>query len=203
MWGDDEADLVERALAGDRAAQEAIYRFCSRQVTALLRRRLNDPLEVEDAVQDTFERVFRSLSTFDPERGSFSGWVATIAMNLGKKRSRECWLRNRFTLTDPFALARLEDELGEPLQDSALMERLDDEELMTTLEQLSPLQSQTILLRYVNDLSVEETARAMNRSSDAIYKLERRALVELKEVLTEATKDGVQPQVRFTLIPEH
>lgn len=75
--------LLLAAQRGDRGGQRALVARYERPVRAIvarvLRGRAGDDL-VDDLAQDTFLRVFRALTTFDPEGGArLSTWILTIA----------------------------------------------------------------------------------------------------------------------------
>ncbi|MBN1537520.1 MAG: sigma-70 family RNA polymerase sigma factor [Anaerolineales bacterium] len=56
---------------------------------------LDDPAEAEDALQEVFVLVYKSLSAYHPERGAFSTWLYRITINqcLMRKRKRRClWI---------------------------------------------------------------------------------------------------------------
>ena len=60
----DEADLVQRCRAGQRAAHDELYQRFRRQVAANLYRVLGDASELDDLVQDVFVIAFRGLDGF-------------------------------------------------------------------------------------------------------------------------------------------
>lgn len=75
-----DAQLVERALAGDRWAEEAIYRRHVHRVTTVAARLLRSRADVEDVVQDVFLRGFRELGTLrEPER--LGSWLAASTVH--------------------------------------------------------------------------------------------------------------------------
>lgn len=74
------SSAIELARNGDRAAREAIYRAFAVPVHTLARRILVRAAAAEDIAQDVFVEVFRKLPQYDA-RGSFAGWVRTIAVN--------------------------------------------------------------------------------------------------------------------------
>jgi len=86
-----DAELVSRCLAGERAAFEAVYAAHAGRAGAYFRRCGFAAADADDLVQDTFVRAFKSLGTFDASRGTFAGWLATIARNVARKR----WRRRR------------------------------------------------------------------------------------------------------------
>ena len=76
-----DGNLIERVGDGDRDAFDELYRRYSRPVLGLALRRLGDRGRAEDAVQDAFAAIWRSASSFDPERGQGGAWLYTVARN--------------------------------------------------------------------------------------------------------------------------
>lgn len=89
---------LEQARAGEVAAYEAIYRTFGPGVTTLARRLLGRRSAVEDLVQDVFVDVLTKLSQFDG-RGSFAGWVRSIAVTRCLMQLRSPWRRGLRLLT--------------------------------------------------------------------------------------------------------
>jgi RNA polymerase sigma-70 factor, ECF subfamily len=85
-----DGDLIQRVGSGDRKAFETLYRRFARPVFGLALRRLGDRGRAEDAVQETFTSVWRSASTYRPERGPGAPWLYAVARNaiVDKGRSR-------------------------------------------------------------------------------------------------------------------
>jgi RNA polymerase sigma factor (sigma-70 family) len=89
---------LEQARAGEVAAYETIYRTFGPGVTTLARRLLGRRSAVEDLVQDVFVDVLTKLSQFDG-RGSFAGWVRSIAVTRCLMQLRSPWQRGLRLLT--------------------------------------------------------------------------------------------------------
>jgi len=85
---------IERARAGDPQAQEAIYRAFERSVFTLARRLVPQRAAAEDLAQDVFVDVLTRLGQYDG-RGSFAGWVRTLAVNRCLMHLRSPWQRSR------------------------------------------------------------------------------------------------------------
>ncbi len=90
----DDAALVSRAAAGDRAAFRALYDRHRPAVHRLVRAFATlDADDADDVVQDAFVRAFASISKLS-QPGRFGAWVLTIARNralsrLGRRRAAE------------------------------------------------------------------------------------------------------------------
>ena len=76
----DDADLVRRTRAGDRAAFECLVERYQGRLFALVRHYSRDPAEVEDIVQDTFLKAYTRLDGFQ-QQSSFYTWIYRIATN--------------------------------------------------------------------------------------------------------------------------
>src|ERR1700745_2475167 len=70
-----DGELIQRAGGGDRSALEVLYERYARTVYGLALRRLGDRGRAEDAVQETFVSIWRSASTYKPERGPGAPWL--------------------------------------------------------------------------------------------------------------------------------
>ena len=86
------ADVLANARLGDTAAQEAIYRAFERPVRTLARRLVPGAAAAEDIAQDVFVEVLTRLEQFEG-RGSFAGWVRSIAVSKCLMHLRSPWRR--------------------------------------------------------------------------------------------------------------
>lgn len=114
-----EAELVERARAGNRDAFEALYHRYAGMVHGLVLARV-DRADVDDLVQDVFVTVIRRLDTLR-EAAAFPGWLASIARNRAIDHLRSA-ARTDVPLTEE-AVAPSEDR-GEALAVLAAVRRL-------------------------------------------------------------------------------
>ena len=88
MDPDGDAGLVVRALAGDKQAEEALYRHHVQYVHGLLLRLLGSHTEAEDAVQETFVIALDQLGQLRKAE-AFRGWLAQIAVSRARRRFRK------------------------------------------------------------------------------------------------------------------
>lgn len=177
---------LARAQRGDASACRSLVVTYEARVFAVVGRTLGprNAAKVEDVAQDTFLRVFRSLSSFDP-RGSarLSTWIITIALRL-------CFDELRRSKRDS---ARLRDEgirdddarapdLSEPLAiERALKRRLE-----RAVDELPEDLKATFVLRVVADVSVAEAARALDVDEGTIKSRLSRARERLRAAVGDA-----------------
>jgi RNA polymerase sigma-70 factor, ECF subfamily len=74
-----DGELIVRIGWGDREAFELLYRRFARPVLGLALHRLGDRGRAEDAVQETFAKVWRRAVTYRPERGPGAPWLYGVA----------------------------------------------------------------------------------------------------------------------------
>jgi len=74
-----DGELLQRVGDGDRSAFELLYKRYARAVLGLALRRLGDRGRAEDAVQETFASIWRSASSYKPERGPGAPWLYAVA----------------------------------------------------------------------------------------------------------------------------
>lgn len=115
-------------------------------------RRLGDRRSAEEAVQDTLVRAWRHASRFDPDRGSLSAWLFTIARNVTTDRLRRQAVR-------PEAPAEVEDvELSEADIDRAI----EAWQLAEALHALSREHREAILTVHYLGFTVHEAAERLD-----------------------------------------
>ena len=171
------AELVVRAQQGDRAAFAALYEEYSPLVYRFLRRRLDGADEnVEDLTEDVFVKVYEKLDRY-VERGlPFSAWVYRIAHNHLVDHLRSLPRTTASSLDEV-------TEVPERAATAAFGRVLDRQSLEPALARLTPEQRQAVELRFLQGMSVAETAAAMGRSDEAVKKLQARALANLRRHL--------------------
>jgi len=158
-----EARLLAR-LADDEAAFEAIYRRYVRRITAYAARRCATPEDVADVVAQTFVRLLRRSSTFDPERGTVSSFVYALAASEVADHHRAGTRRRR--LSDRVAGRALLGDDDHSRLERALDARREVAALEPALATLAP--GEDAVLRLVADgLSPAEAARSLAITPDA------------------------------------
>src|SRR5229473_1595138 len=74
--------LVRRCIAGDVVAWEEIVQRYNRRIYNICYRFAGSGDDAQDLTQEVFIKMFRTLSSYDVERGAFMTWVTTITRNL-------------------------------------------------------------------------------------------------------------------------
>jgi RNA polymerase sigma-70 factor (ECF subfamily) len=178
------AELVAQAQQGDQIAFATLYEQYRPLVFRFLRRRLDGSEEVvEDLTEDVFVKLYEKLDRYIERGLPFTAWLYRIAHN-----QLVDYLRTlpRQTAQPLDAVA----DVPERQTTSEYSSVLDRQTLEPALARLTPEQRQAVELRFLQGMSVAETAAAMGRSEEAVKKLQARALVNLRRALTPAGRSA-------------
>lgn len=184
------AALVAQAQQGDQQAFATLYEQYRPLVFRFLRRRLEGSEEVvEDLTEDVFVKLYEKLDRY-VERGlPFTAWLYRIAHNQLVDYLRTLPRQNAQPLD---AVA----DVPERQTTSEYGSVLDRQTLEPALARLTPEQRQAVEFRFLQGMSVAETAAAMGRSEEAVKKLQARALVNLRRALTPGSRSSAPQLVR-------
>ena len=181
---DDEgiAEIVRRAQAGDDLAFAELYVAFFDRVRRFLVVTIKDPEDATEIAQDAFERAFKMLDRYEPDRAAFRTWVFRIASNMAidhlRRRRRKESLEPRGPEAEPVALAA---------RSTALIEHLDpDSGLRDLVDALPEAQRRVVTLRFVFDFTTAEIADVLGTTGDAVRHLQHRALKTLGTTLRPA-----------------
>ena len=172
--------LVELAQGGDTEAFGQLY---DRYVTGVFRYvyfRVGNSQLAEDLTAETFLRALRSLHTFQWKGKDFAAWLTTIARNLINDHFKSRRVRSEFS-TDAFP-DRADVRRG---PDEDVLALLSNEALMRAVASLPDDQRDCVLMRFVQELSIAETAQVLDRSEGAIKQLQLRAVRSLAKMLSQ------------------
>ncbi len=184
----DEAAWVSALRAGDEQAFEKLVRAYSGRMLAVARRMLQNESDAEDAVQEAFLSAFRAIDRF--QGGSrLSTWLHRIVVNaaLMKLRSRQ---RRPEDPIEELLPKFLED--GHPVRPAvewkeSAQTALEREELRAavraSIDQLPESYRTVLLLRDIEELDTQETARLLELSPNAVKIRLHRARQALRGLL--------------------
>jgi RNA polymerase sigma-70 factor (ECF subfamily) len=170
-----DADLLARVGEGDREAFELLYRRYVRPLFGLALRRLGDRGHAEDAAQEAFAAIWRSASTYRPERGAAGGWLYTVARNAIVDRLRRNGPAADAELPE---LASAEPGPAQHAEDSDVAWRVH-----RALEELQPREREVIELAYWSGMSQSEVAEYLGLPLGTVKTRTRSGLARLASVL--------------------
>lgn len=184
------AMLVRRCLAGDAAAWEEIVQRYHRRIYNICYRFAGSADDAQDLTQEVFIRMYRTLKSYDVERGALMTWVTTITRNLLVDHFRKS---KQDRVTDSLDTAPSEHEdampLGEqitdkgPAPDAQVRSRETGEMVHRALEKLSPDLREAVILRDLQDMDYREIATVLKVPEGTVKSRINRGRAELARLL--------------------
>jgi RNA polymerase sigma-70 factor (ECF subfamily) len=155
----DEAELIRRCRADERAAQDELYHRFRRQVAGNLYRVLGDRTDLDDLVQEVFVIAFRGLDRFRGD-ARLSTWLYRICVNVALGRIRTRKRRPTTVGVTDLDQAVLDPTMTERPEtpERSLERRRDQERVYQTLEQLAPKKRIVLYLHEIEGLDLKEIA---------------------------------------------
>lgn len=167
--GEPDELLVARVRAGERQAFDILYDRYLKRVYSFVQRRMGNPADSEELVQEVFLSAFSSLDSFRGE-SSFASWVLGIARRTVANRYKRKRARSVSLGSDP-DVAQLETigvETPEtPLEHYEYLERIAqiDADVQSVL---NGEQRQLFRLHHLEHRSIAEIATRLGKSQDAV-----------------------------------
>jgi len=179
---ENEQKLVMQALS-DSQYFAAIYDHYYPRIYNYIRLRVNSNT-VEDLVSQVFEKALSKLKIYSPQKGEFSFWLFTIAVNTvrdylrAQKRQKRCVFEFTATIEEMA-------ETHEPDLEEIVLQNESYEELLDALKFLSIQQQNIIALKYWWNLPNRRIAQMMGLDDNNVAVILFRALKRLRKILTD------------------
>ena len=160
---EEDADLIERAVAGDQQAFTQLRQKYYPTIAGLIRRMMHNSDDVEDLVQETFVKAFNAIATFNHEY-AFSTWLYRIASNhcidfLRKKRLKT------FSIDQPIEThdGEMQYEISDStwLPDTDIHNKEKSSLLNAAIQELPEKYRVVIELRHGEELDYQEIANKL------------------------------------------
>lgn len=168
-----EASLVERAKRMEGHAWDELYALHYPAIHRYCAYRVSHPETAEDLAADVFLQAVRGIGQYRYRGLPFRAWLYRIAHNITADERRR--------------LARAGGTIANPAPDAAGPDFapavIDRSAVTSALSELTEDQQQVIILRFLEGLSLQETATVMRRRAGAVKALQFRAVARLREIL--------------------
>src|ERR1700761_582429 len=164
--------LIDRCKAGERKAQELLYKQFAAKMLGVCMRYAVDRMEAEDMLQNGFIKVFQKIADYRGD-GSFEGWVRRIMVHC----SIEYYRKHHKMMQ----VVDLEESGHEPSVNPVAAANLDAKDLMALIQRLSPGYRMVFNLYAIEGYSHKEIGEMMGISEGASKSQLSRARSILKE----------------------
>lgn len=170
--------LIHAAQAKDMDAFAGLYERYGDLVYRYVYFRVGSQQLAEDVVSETFLRALRRIDSFTWQGRDFGAWLVTIARNIVADHYKSSRFRLEVTTADMLDSDRLEES-----PENSVLKAFTNVALIEAVKQLGPEQQECIVLRFLQGLSVAETARIMGRNEGAVKALQYRAVRALGRLI--------------------
>jgi RNA polymerase sigma-70 factor (ECF subfamily) len=180
----DAGTLLKAVARGDEAAFGKLYDLVAPRVYGLIRRVLRDPAQAEEVAQEVLVEVWRSAAQFDPERGSPTAWVFTIAHRRAVDRARSEQADTDRTMR--IGAASMDTPFDSVADEVA--GRLERQQVRHCLDDLTELQREVVTLAYYQGHSYPRVAELLDAPLGTVKTRMRDGLIRLRDCMsTEVT----------------
>jgi len=193
--GDDNrvaAALIRRCLAGDGEAWAEIVRAHNRRVYNLCYRFTGSPEDAEDLAQEVFIKIYRTLGSYDLEKGAFTTWLTTVTRNLLVDDFRK---KRQDRVTDSLDATHGDGEdgglsLAEQIQslgaspDDHIARKEVQKLVQQALVKLSPDLREAVILRDIQDMDYREISQSLKVPEGTVKSRINRGRTELARILS-------------------
>ncbi len=170
--------LVQLAQAGDAEAFGQIYEAYVDVVYRYVYVRCGSHHLAEDLTAETFVRALRRLDSFTWTGKDIAAWFVTIARNLVVDHVKSSRYRMEVTTGE-----LLDSDERADAPETEVLDRLRDRRLLEAVKELKGDQQECIVLRFLQGLSLAETAAILGRNENAVKQLQFRAVRALHRLL--------------------
>jgi RNA polymerase sigma-70 factor, ECF subfamily len=185
--GPSDAALVVAARAGEKWAQEALFRRHARMVNGLAYRLMGRDEDVDDLVQDSFLSALRGLDRLaNPQ--AFASWLGSIVVRTAHKLLRRRRLMTRAGLRRNTPLDV--EQLLAPGSAPGAMAEL--KQVYSCLDRLDPEARIALVLHRVDGLSIPDVAEQMALSVSTVKRRLAVAQTALDRMAGPATREGME-----------
>ena len=173
-----ETHLIRQARLYDANALTEIYNRYNRPLYVYAMRLLGDEYLAEECLSDTFSRFLQALRQGKGHDKYLRDYLYRIDHN---------WITDHYRRQPPPVIGLDDSQQADdqPLPDAQAQKNQDRQQVRAALRLLTPEQRQVIMLRYYEGWKISEVADALGRTVPAVKALQHRALINLREILSE------------------
>jgi len=172
------SETIRRARDGDSTAVATLYRQHQSGVYRYMVYRLNDHHAAEDLTSEVFVRMIRSLGNYQFTGIPFEVWLYRIAHNMAVDYYRRNGRVRHVEFDENMVAAGADPAV-------TTERRFNTSQLHAALRDLNDTQREVIVLRFIVRLPIAQTAQVLHKSENAIKGLQRRALHNLRQSLSQ------------------
>jgi RNA polymerase sigma-70 factor (ECF subfamily) len=162
-------------------ALDGIYREHRAHIYGVVRKRVASDQDAADITQDVFLRALRKLDQYEERGKGINAWLTTIALNMVRDHHRRLLTRRTQGLPEfeDFAAA-IADQSPEGDPEATALDRVFIQCLPLALAACTPRQREALRHRFIDGLTIKQTAARMGTSRQAVAALTWKAITTLR-----------------------
>jgi RNA polymerase sigma-70 factor (ECF subfamily) len=172
--------LVRAAQSGDGEAFGRLYDAYVDVVHRYIAYRVANHSLAEDLTSETFLRALRRISSYTWQGRDFGAWLVTIARNLIADHFKSSRYKLELATSD---LVEAGADRGTEGPENEVLTGITNATLLDAVKQLGSEQQECIVLRFLQGMSVAETATILGKNDNAVKALQYRAVKALGRLL--------------------
>jgi RNA polymerase sigma-70 factor (ECF subfamily) len=170
--------LVELARGGDKEAFGLLFDHYHPSVYRFIYYRTRSQTLAEDLASETFFRALRSMNNFRWQGRDFGAWLMTIARNLCSDHFKAGKTRLEQTTED----MSLHDDVTDG-PETLVLAQLTNDALLSALQELPKEQQDCLVMRFLQSMSIADTAKVLGRTEGAVKQLQLRGVRNLAKLM--------------------
>ncbi len=180
-----EAEIVERALQGDKEAFGILYERYVERIYNYIYYRTGNVHDAEDLTARVFYRALNHIHHYTDRGVPFSAWLYRIAHNLVANWHRDRSKHQEIPLSEVPSLT-----YKGAAPETSIVQTQEQEALLRVIRRLPPERQHLLILKFVEHLSNAEIGAIMGKSEGAIKSLYHRTLLMLRNYLESVDSTG-------------
>ena len=175
---DGEEKLIKSAVGGDSSAFGTLYDHYQPMIYRFVLVKVGRREEAEDLTHQVFLSAWQNIKRYKNLGHPFSSWLYQIARNQVVDYYRSS--KKDISLDDGDPESFISSIATEQMDISV---KLAMEKVYAAIKKLSPDHADVVMLRFVEDVSLRDTAKALKKTEGAIKLMQHRAIKELRKML--------------------
>jgi len=174
----DEELASQMQLGSEEAFEEIIKRY-HRPIHFYVLRMSEDYHITDDIVQEVFIKMCRGIQHYRPEF-PFKAWLYSIACNTYKDYQKKAYIRKEFPGLEKTKYFSVDTVTPE----EASLKNDERARLIQEINNLGGIYSETLILRYYNDLKLDEISNILNIPTGTVKSRLSKGLLQLKKIFS-------------------
>lgn len=175
---EDEQKIVKKAKDGEVEAFGLLYDHYLSKIYRFVLLKVSHREEAEDLTHQTFLKAWENINQYNFKGYSFGAWLYRIARNIIVDYYRAG--RSETSIESVSEIAVEGISMGD-----AVDKKIEWESLVKFIGRLKEMEQEVVIMRFVEDLPLKETAEAVNKSEGAVKLIQHRAMNNLKKMINE------------------